>query len=99
MERLIVEYQRMFKLLDGWAIIYDTTAKYKNQCAINLAKKQATIYEWIGDGIELDNFILHEILHINLRVVRDYENKECLDNEETFVRDICNFIDRARSDS
>ncbi len=42
---------------------------------------------------------LHEILHINLRVVRYYENKECLDNEETFVRDICNFIDKARSDS
>lgn len=99
MERLIAEYKGMFKLLDGWTITYDDTVEYKNQCAINPAKKQATIYEWTGDDEGLGNFIFHEILHMNFRAVGNHESKECFDNEETFVRDICSFMDRIRSDS
>jgi hypothetical protein len=96
MDRLITKYQSMFRLLNGWNITYNTTARYKNQCDINPSNKKAIIYEWTGDAKELGDFIFHEILHINFAAMGDYGSREWFDNEETFVRDICNFMNRIR---
>lgn len=75
-----------FRCLVGWAVRVDETARYKDQVAVSVESKQATVYG--RQGADPRKYALHEVLHIAVRAAASVGR----DGEETLVADICEIV-------
>ena len=93
-EILIAKYQKMFRILESWEIfpVTDITTGYANQITIDIDKKRASIYPR-SITIPMEEYILHELLHIVLQASSSYED------EELSVQDICMLVKAAQQQS
>jgi hypothetical protein len=82
----IAYWQSRFRLLEKWAIDFDTKSEYKDQCCMGTGK--ATIYG-SSDPKMPKEYIFHELLHIAWSCVRQakpYAKRR--ENEEILVQDL-----------
>ncbi len=83
------EIKQKFRILDDWTIIIGSDRRldktsYTGECTFNLDRHTAVIYRWHINRTEPIDYILHETLHIALRIALiDREH------EELFVQDLC----------
>jgi len=86
-KNLISFWRMRFKVLHDWEITYDDLAELKNQCSYNHELKKAIIYEFTDSDNSINNYIIHEIIHIAYEAARDSK-----DNNELFTQDLTNMI-------
>ena len=83
----INELRQHFRILQGWEISLNNDSKYKAQMCANVQKKMAVIYGWPDDEVPED-YILHELMHICLRVIHHPKGYK-REAEELFIQDVC----------
>jgi len=92
---LIWREMRRWRVLDGWRI--ELASKERpicdppddrvvNQCNHNVRTKEAIIAPWDGPDEELENYIIHEVLHCALAATRgDSEAEELMVQDLTEI--------------
>ena len=86
----IEEYRKGFRCLSSWKIKYVTDEGLLDLVSFNSETKEASIYPPSNlEEVDMEEYIMHEILHI---VFAEYRNSvdECF--EDDTITDICQFI-------
>lgn len=81
----------MFRILNKWKIEYIDDGKYYDQCCTHHRKRIAGIYP-ISVETDIDDYVLHEILHICQKELRKGKYMDRREKEELFVQDLCQII-------
>lgn len=86
---LVKELKKRFRILDGWTITMGSDKRldgtpYTEECTVDMNQHTAVIYPWLINEQEPSDYLLHEILHIALRVASIDRERE-----ELFTQDLC----------